>query len=235
MLYQNTDTQIDALYTNYPFTHTSTRLVQGAQIPNTLFRSVHMCVQKAVSPLHITRISKYDPSIQVQIQDMQRTTTLYFQLLQGCQVSFILNENRVPCGILQCNSQLYSCIAPFVAAQPSVDVDIYSFVFLPQCVSVACTKGLHSISLNNNLLDQDKIQLKKNLVYQYDQHDQHDQYDQCVHFDMYSDDNEDGDKRLLYINGVFAGGKHIVIKSNTLSDLRVVTDSNIKLLGVADV
>lgn len=53
MRYYNTDFQHDARYTNYPFTQSATKLVNGIFIPNSMFKDVHMCVEKAYTNIHV--------------------------------------------------------------------------------------------------------------------------------------------------------------------------------------
>ena len=229
MRYQNTDRQVDALYTNYPFTHNSTKLVYGSIIPNTMFISVRICVQQTCKNLHISSIQQTAVQlITIYLQDTQRFVNLKFQLVPGCQVCFVLDQLGVPCGLIQCKPQLYECfLAILQTTGNSLAIPAQSFIFLPQCVSAAATKGLCRAVLNNVPLQNQIIQLKKNLIYQ--------KSDSSISFAMYPDDLEQQGIRLVYINRIPASNKHIVIKHNTLSDLRVVTKDNIQLVGVADV
>lgn len=228
MLYQNTDRQVDAIYTNYPFTHESTRLIQGIAIPNTMFIAVHISIQQTCGQVYISSVERRSVQlIDVSLCDAQRKVDLHFQLVPQCQVSFILDRLDTPCGILQCKPQLYQCFSSLLQlSTDNISIPSRSFVFLPECISAANTKGLRSCILNNNMLKKDTIELRRNLVYQSDS---------GVSFAAYPDDLQQVQPRLIYINGVSAAGKHIVIKHNTLSDLRVVTKSDIQLLGVADV
>ena len=228
MLYQNTDRQVDALYTNYPFTHKSTKLVQGSTIPNTMFIDVQISIQQSCGQIYISSVKRTSAQlIDVQMQDTQRKLSLHFQLVPQCQVSFILNQLQVICGVLQCKPQLYQCFSAVLQLSgDSIAVPSQSFVFLPECISAAATDGLCRVLLNNSILQQGTIQLKRNLIYQSDS---------SIQFAMYPDDLQQQQTRLTYINGVSAADKHIVVKHGTLSDLRVVTKDNIQLLGVTDV
>lgn len=229
MLYQNTDIQFDVRYTSYPFTHQSTKLINGVYISNNLFLSVGICVAQPCIDIHITQLSYQRSIVYIHITDVQAKLHITCPLVQGSQIAFFLNQYGTPCGMLQCSPELYANLLAVINSSQSNRLSVLpsAFVFLPECISVAQVQGIQQIAVNGQSVS--IVQLKRNIVYQI-------LSDSSIQISMYPDDNQEEDAvKLRTINGVFAGDKHVVIKHNTLSDLRVVTKNTIQLMGVADV
>ena len=232
MLYYNTDTQEDARFTNYPFTQASNKTINSIFIPNSMFIDIHIYLPKAYAGVHICSVSCIDQVVHMQITDATGQLYLQIPLMRSQETAFLLNKYNTPCGLLQCSSQLYGQLASIVKMNEGSKIQVKesSLMFLPQCVSVACTKGLQSIDINGTSINDGCIDLKRNLAYTKDAEAPY-----TVSISMYSDDSQQSDTRLCYVNGTNAQNKHIIIKHNTLSDLRVLTKGNIQLIGVTDV
>ena len=232
MIYYNTDTQQDARFTNYPFTQASDKMVNDVFISNEMFVDVSICLPEAYTDIHIYSISYADQLVNIHITDATGQLQLFIPLTQAQQTAFVLNIHNTPCGMLQCSAQLYNRLLTAIqrGQGQQTSVDSRAFVFLPQCTSVALTNGLQSIDINGTVIGNGCINLKRNLVYTKGVGNAG-----AVSISMYPDDPYESDTRLRYANGAEAWNKHVIIKHNTLSDLRVLTKGDIQLVGVTDV
>lgn len=232
MIYYNTDTQQDARYTNYPFTQTSDKLVNGVFVPSSMFIDIHICLNKAYVGIYIYKIRYINQIVYIHITDTTGQLQLYIPMVQGQQTAFVLNKYNTPCGLLQCAPQLCSQLSYITQASQNEQVTLNSkaLSLLPECVSISITRGLQAIRVNGTSIDANSIDLRRNISYKKETGAA-----APVTISMYPDDTQQSDTRLCYVNDMQAWNKHVIIKHNTLSDLRVLTKGNIQLIGVADV
>ena len=230
IIYQNTDRQVDQKYTNYPFTQDSTCTINSQRMPAKVFYDMNITVQTAGLTVYISSIYKYNDTIYIRLTDSTKSLFRQAPLQLGQQILFFLDQIGDPKGISSCSSQLFSILNTLLSNEQNNRIVLGSnqFTIIPECITCFKTRGLNRITLNNTpLRNTTTIQLNNNISFT--------KKDQVVTISVYGDRPEEDGQCLKYINDVAVGNKHVRITHNTLSNLRVITDKAINLVGITDV
>lgn len=230
IIYQNTDRQVDQRYTNYPFTQASTCTINNQRMPAKLFYDMNIAVQQAGLTVYISSIYKYNDTIYIRLTDATKSLFRQAPLQLGQQVLFFLDQTGNPKGVSSCSKQMFSIFNTLLSNEQNNKIVLGSkqFTILPECTTCFKTSGLNRITLNNTpLKSTTTIQLNNNISFTKN--------DQVVTISVYGDRPEEDGQCLKYINNVAVGNKHVRITHNTLSNLRVITDKSINLVGITDV
>lgn len=251
--------------TIYPFDKSSTLEISNHIFPYDFINDIFIMIRDESVPLYISRIiarpvknrvyyyesdsTIYSNSLVFQqkdlgvlsvfISDGTGTETAFFQLSRqtSTTAAVIKTMRGTLCGGIKLKdnslySWLYSMTKNTLYGELTLSPD--ALILHPNTLACVSYSGYQGLSLNGQYLGNHiHLAFQHNLKVASDSSDNN-----CIQIDAFSnyDDSFQKTKKLKIINGVDLSGKAVVIKPNTLGDLRVITQNNtISLMGVTDI
>ena len=239
----------------YPFDNASSLLISNHIFPHDLIDDIFVMIRNESVPLCISRITagpvkgpdwsdsrvfegKDLGVLTLFLADGTGTEIASLQLKRDVSVitAPIKTLNGTLCGGIKADKALYSWLYSLVknTLYGELQVSPDALILHPNTLACVSYKGYEGLSLNGQYLGSHiHLAVQHNLKAQLDASDSGQ-----IQFDAFGDYDETFEKteKLQTVNGVDLKGKSLIIKSNTLGDLRVVTEDNkIALLGVTDI